>query len=528
MILTQTFTNVSGDFSTSGTNTEPDASKRTSGYIANEGFPHENENFYMNIFTHNNTLWNTGLTSVESEINSVLSAASLAPNALLTNQLLAGIQYQIQNNSAITNITNTTDSTLYTNGALIVSGGVGIAKNVIINQNLTVTGIGEFVRGATVIVASSNSTQNSKNGADVVISTSSDSGTAINSLITTLNGSGGGTIELMEGTYNFTTNLLPLSNVNVIGQGIATILQRNSASLSQVINIANTVSNCSFQNFYINGNGTNYSVVAGAYGIYAQSVNSNINTNAAFELERTYGQATQNINEYTKSPFVGPSSVLNGGSTNQESNPNYVGILGNYFKFNPAIRALKRYEGDSIIESRFGSSIRFGSYDENRNNDSGIGEYSSQGGNPMILIRNRQSPIKGATELNKLVNKGFVTESMNNDGSSIHLTSGKTISKFIPNTTLPFIDIVLPIDTPKLDGDQIVFNSDRLVFSSKANEILMYSKGFFGITTDKSFSVSSIGNTTLTSTGVIVFNAPKIYLGFDVDGPNDEPAHWWR
>ena len=136
MLDIQTFLNVSGDFSTSGTNTEPDASKRTSGFIANEGFPHENENFFMNLMTHNNTLFTTALTNIEGEIKTVLTAAGLTPNGLLVNQLLAGIQYQIQNNSAITNITNTTDSTLYTNGALIVSGGLGVAKNMNVAGNI--------------------------------------------------------------------------------------------------------------------------------------------------------------------------------------------------------------------------------------------------------------------------------------------------------------------------------------------------------------------------------------------------------
>jgi hypothetical protein len=150
------------------------------------------------------------------------------------------------------------------------------------------------------------------------------------------------------------------------------------------------------------------------------NVNSTINSNADFSAERTSGQVDKNINEYSEDgAYTGPQSKINfsGGD-------DYTGILGNYFKFNPKIRGLKLYEGDTILQSRFGSSIRFGAYDNNRGNDNGLGEYSDNGGNPMILIRNRQAPIKlpqGYT------GKGYTVEDINKDGSSIHLTSGKTI-----------------------------------------------------------------------------------------------------
>ncbi|MEG7750673.1 hypothetical protein U2087_15620, partial [Listeria monocytogenes] len=55
------------------------------------------------------------------------------------------------------------------------------------------------------------------------------------------------------------------------------------------------------------------------------------------------------------------------------------------------------------------------------------------GGNPMILIRNRQRPIKtDNTSINEKNVGGYVLEDINNDGSSIHMTSGLTISEFQP------------------------------------------------------------------------------------------------
>ncbi|MFN9900874.1 MAG: hypothetical protein ACK55Z_19255, partial [bacterium] len=82
-----------------------------------------------------------------------------------------------------------------------------------------------------------------------------------------------------------------------------------------------------------------------------------------------------------------------------------LGYLGNYFIINPYIRSIKKYEGDTTIESRFGQSIRFSAYDENRTNDKSIyPSYALNGnllrqskdggyGNPKITIRNRQRNI---------------------------------------------------------------------------------------------------------------------------------------
>lgn len=247
------------------------------------------------------------------------------------------------------------------------------------------------------------------------------------------------------------------------------------------------------------------------------NANSTINSDAVFSAERVSGGVDQNVNEYTQKPYDGPESKMtfSGG-------PDYSGVLGSYFKFNPKIRALKSYEGDTILQSRFGSSIRFGAYDSNRGNDNGEGEYSDHGGNPMILIRNRQAPVKNPQGF---TGKGYTIEDINKDGSSVHMTSGKTVSGFVPTATTGMINVTKAINPPKYSGDQIVFNSDRLVFSSKANEMMFYSKKMIGMTTDQVLSLNSYGNTTITSNkGILTLNAPKIYLNFNTEGANDEPA----
>jgi len=100
--------------------------------------------------------------------------------------------------------------------------------------------------------------------------------------------------------------------------------------------------------------------------------------------------------------------------------------LGRYFQERLDIKPLLPYEGDTIIEGRFGNSIRFGSTNISDkvgtpNGWSNIGEL----GDPITIIKNGQP---------KLDNKGWVhnIEDISNDISSIYLTSNQQLSNFTP------------------------------------------------------------------------------------------------
>ena len=237
-------------------------------------------------------------------------------------------------------------------------------------------------------------------------------------------------------------------------------------------------------------------------------------------------------------PYVGPPSKLN-----PTGNIGYKGALGRYFYYNPRIRSLKRREGDLIFESRFGQSIRFAAYDDDRKNDcgknsnfSGYGDYKGNGvinpysnvetggGNPMIIIRNRQRPLNSSTEEEKNVG-GYMLEDVNDDGSSIHLTSGitpnlfKTTCKknmwgdreeqpaFLPPESTDFV-------YPKvLMGDQITINSDRIIISAKSNEMFHFSKKRMAFVTDSEYTVDAHDQIIFTTNNKTVLNSPAIYLG---------------
>ena len=249
-------------------------------------------------------------------------------------------------------------------------------------------------------------------------------------------------------------------------------------------------------------------VIVGKYMdnyFYSRKLNTKqvLNSNAAFVTERISGYVDEYVPEGAAGKWPKSNLSLEGGK-------NYDGYLGQYFKFNPKIRSLKRYEGDTILESRFGSTIRFGAYDDNRGNDNGKDDYSDGGGNPMILIRNRQAPItlgQGYTA------KGYTVEDINKDGSSIQLTSGQTVSKFQSSVSMPMISGKKKAEVPELKGDQIVINSDRLVFSSKANEMLFFSKKRIGMTTDAELTLSALERITISTTKTATINAQQIFLG---------------
>ena len=114
----------------------------------------------------------------------------------------------------------------------------------------------------------------------------------------------------------------------------------------------------------------------------------------------------------------------------EEDNPK----LGEYFKERSRIQTILPYEGDHILEGRFGNSIRFGSTTSpdlaDRNAWSGTsigGEDSSDNskkgkiGDPVIIIRNGQK-IDENTE-----GQTPIIENINTDDSSIYMTSNHKI-----------------------------------------------------------------------------------------------------
>jgi len=139
------------------------------------------------------------------------------------------------------------------------------------------------------------------------------------------------------------------------------------------------------------------------------------------------------------------------------------------------------YEGDRIIQSRFGQSIRFSGYNNTDN------EFS-----PTILIRNREND----ESRNDLERNDITEENVNKDGSIIAMVSDKYKIPFQPgliddggSTNFETNPLYAELPEEYLGNDQILINSERLIFSAKSQETLFFSKGNYSIISDGDLSM---------------------------------------
>lgn len=155
---------------------------------------------------------------------------------------------------------------------------------------------------------------------------------------------------------------------------------------------------------------------------------------------------------------------------------------GDYFQEEPGIHKLKMYEGDTLIETRFGQSVRFSAF----NNPNNI--FS-----PTIILRNSENAESKKKEI-KLPSE----EDINRDGSIIVLGSNQYQLPFQPGTvddkgstdfeTKPNTFKSYP---SKLIGDQILINSGRIILSAKNAEMIFYSKKNYGFISDGALSIDN-------------------------------------
>jgi hypothetical protein len=165
-------------------------------------------------------------------------------------------------------------------------------------------------------------------------------------------------------------------------------------------------------------------------------------------------------------------------STSDDSNKNDG--FGDYFESDSNVHKLKLYEGDTLLESRFGQSIRFSGYNN-----------PEQELNPTITIRNIENAESKENDISFTT-----TEEINKDGNIIFLGSGEYLLPY----TLPTKNEHISFKNypSELKGNQIVLNSDRIVLSAKAAEMILVSKKDVGIITDSLFSLDALGGVDVT------------------------------
>jgi hypothetical protein len=185
-------------------------------------------------------------------------------------------------------------------------------------------------------------------------------------------------------------------------------------------------------------------------------------------------------------------------------------FLGNTFEEKTNIHPLLPYEGDIIYEGRWGNSIRLGSTVKNPfipNKWSSVGN----NGDPITILRNGQTNYSSDPWVPE-------TENVNNDLSSIYLTSTQQIPLFpasVNNSS--FSKSTPPTNVIQYEGNQIILNSGRLVFNAKSDSILALA--------NKSIQLSC-GETLGVDAKQISLTADKVYLGSSegIEGTKIQPV----
>ena len=174
-------------------------------------------------------------------------------------------------------------------------------------------------------------------------------------------------------------------------------------------------------------------------------------------------------------------------STEQEINYDYNSpIVGGTFEEKSNISPLLPFAGDIINEGRWGNSIRLGSTAKIEEG-SFVNNWSDNGdnGNPITIIRNGQ-PLEGE-------DNGWtpIVENINLDQSSVYLTSNQTIPLDTSFITNPSITNESPESIISYSGSQVMLNSDRLVFNTKADSIILNSNKHLSIGANQSIGLLS-------------------------------------
>jgi hypothetical protein len=156
--------------------------------------------------------------------------------------------------------------------------------------------------------------------------------------------------------------------------------------------------------------------------------------------------------------------------------------LGNTFTEQLNINPLQPFEGDYILEGRFGNSLRFG---------------SSQGKDPITKIRNGQG---------SQTNEGWTTveENIQEDKASIYLTSTQQVP-LQPNTFNYNSYSTSPESVSQYSKPQILLNSGRIALNANQDHILLSAA--------KSVNLNSQDSVNIDSKNQVVINSPQILLG---------------
>ena len=198
----------------------------------------------------------------------------------------------------------------------------------------------------------------------------------------------------------------------------------------------------------------------------------------------TYPDMYSNDNGLTAPPLFKDYQEIEAGNvrrtTDKEIKIDLNGASGGTFIEKSNIHPILPFAGDYIVEGRFGNSIRLGNTSKSGGAITNNWSLSGENGSPISIIRNGQ-PVSASSE-------GWIpiTEDINNDLSSVYLTSTQQIPIEVAvsnkpefeESTVPFSNTIkkLPISPKSYNAPQVILNSGRLLFNTTSDSILMSSQ----------------------------------------------------
>lgn len=173
------------------------------------------------------------------------------------------------------------------------------------------------------------------------------------------------------------------------------------------------------------------------------------------------------------------------------------------FRVNPSTRPFRAYEGDMILQGRFGNAIRFGS-SKFQNPDVIMPEP-----NLILTAGGWKTPRLLSTEKNTPYS--LAEEDINEDRSSIWMVSDQQVN-FDPITLINgSLSHLLTSNKKTQDfvGAQIFVNSDRVILNSKRNEISLFSNTEINLCSMLDISLNADQNIFLRSWKDIVVHGQR-------------------
>ena len=123
-----------------------------------------------------------------------------------------------------------------------------------------------------------------------------------------------------------------------------------------------------------------------------------------------------------------------------------------------AISALQPYEGDILVEGRFGNSLRLSSTIEGGSYSVSPNWAGKQNSDPIIILSNGRSNKKDS----------YVVEQFDNDNSSLYLTSTQRINKLVLHNKLS-----IGQSESAFNRSQFIGTADRIILKAKTDVVAL-------------------------------------------------------